>query len=338
MQFDSLAIGDYSYDVFFKIHDASVENGKIILGYGAKIVADQIDEMTGGNANNNAVGLARLGKKVSFYNVSGDDDYRRKMKLRLIEEGVDTSNLVDLPNHKSNFAGVINFNGEKTQIIFHDAHEYTLPAKLPVTPYIYLSSVGNSYEQFFISLSEFVAKNNIKLCFNPASHQFKKSLSTYENIFRCGHILFMNKEEAAMMLGRDQDLATAVATLNGKSTNVTLQALIKEFASEYKKYGPAYIVITDGPQGSYSFDGTTHRYIDIWNDFPIVERTGCGDAYATGFMAAIMSGKDAKEAMRWGTFNGGSVVSQVGPQRGLLHLNEMEDYLAKNPDFQAIEI
>jgi len=336
--FDSVSIGDFSYDIFFKISDAKAEDGKLIMGYGSKIVAESIDEMTGGNAHNNSVGMARLGKKVTFYNVSGDDDYWRKMKMRCVEEGVDTSNLIDIPHHKSNFAGVINFQGEKTQIIYHDKHTYEVTDKLPVTPYMYVSSVGNDYEKFFVDLIPFVQKNKVKLCFNPASHQFKKPFNTYNNLFPIAHILFMNKEEAALMLGQTEQLNTAIATLNGQSTNPQLQAVVKELAVKYKAYGPQYVVITDGPFGSYSFDGDKHRYIDIWKDFPIVERTGCGDAYASAFMVAIMNGADAKEAMRWGTFNGGSKVTQVGPQKGLLYLDEMNKYLSDHPDFQPIEI
>lgn len=338
MQFDSLSIGDYSYNIFFKISDAEVKDGKLVIGYGEKILAEQIDEMCGGNANNNAVGMSRLGKKVTFYNVSGDDDYWRLMKMELIKEGVDTSSLVDLPQHRSNLAGTINFQGEKTQIIYHDPHEYQVTDKLPVTPYLYLSSVGMAYEKFFVDLCEFVKKNSVKLCFNPASHQFKKPLSTYENIFRSAHILFMNKEEAALMLGQTEQLNAAIATLNGQSTNPQLQTVIKDLAAKYKAYGSQYVVITDGPFGSYSFDGEKHRYIDIWKDFSIVERTGCGDAYASAFMVAIMNGTNTQEAMRWGTFNGGSKVTKIGPQAGLLHLTEMEDFLKKSPDFQSIEI
>lgn len=344
MQFDSLSIGDYTYDIFFKIHDAKVNREidpsqpQLMLGYGSKIVADSVDITTGGNANNNSVALARLGKKVTYYNISGDDEYHRQMKLKLIEEGVDTSNLVDLPGHKSNYAGIINFEGEKTQIIFHDKHEYEVTDKLPITPFLYLSSVGEDYQNFFAQLAIFVQRNNIKMAFNPAGHQFRNNISTYEPILRSANMLFMNKEEAALILGMNKELGDAVETLSGLSTNINLQTVIKQMAAKFKEYSPQYVVITDGPFGSYSFDGEKHRYIDIWKDFPIVERTGCGDAYASAFMCAIMNGMDVLEGMRWGTFNGGSKVTKVGPQAGLLHLEEMQKYLKDHPEFQAIEI
>ena len=97
------------------------------------------------------------------------------------------------------------------------------------------------------------------------------------------------------------------------------------------------VVITDGGEGSFGYDGEKYWKLDI---FPakLVEMTGSGDAFATGALAGLFHGKDLKEAMRWGAANGASVVEQVGPQAGLLTLSKMEEKLKENSKTIAKEI
>lgn len=94
--------------------------------------------------------------------------------------------------------------------------------------------------------------------------------------------------------------------------------------------GPEMVVITDGPNGAYGFDGTTYQHIGIF-PVPVVERTGAGDAFSTGCLAALIQKKSLRDAMRWGTFNSASVIQKVGPQAGLLKKNEMMKLLRDNP-------
>jgi len=63
-----------------------------------------------------------------------------------------------------------------------------------------------------------------------------------------------------------------------------------------------------------------------------VERTGCGDAFATAFVAALHCDKSVEEAMRWGTANSASVLGFVGPQKGLLKHDEMMKFLKRFPE------
>jgi sugar/nucleoside kinase (ribokinase family) len=98
-----------------------------------------------------------------------------------------------------------------------------------------------------------------------------------------------------------------------------------------KALGCGIVVITDGPKGSYVYDGKRMLKLGIF-DVPVIERTGCGDAYATAFVAALHHGKDVAEAMRWGTANSASVISYIGPQQGLLRTAGMKKLLARFKD------
>jgi ribokinase len=84
-------------------------------------------------------------------------------------------------------------------------------------------------------------------------------------------------------------------------------------------------VITDGKNGSFAIDQKGEIFKKDSNPSKIVERTGAGDAYSTGFLAAILHGLTIRDAMSWGAINAASVIEQIGAQKGLLRKEEMEE-------------
>jgi len=49
-----------------------------------------------------------------------------------------------------------------------------------------------------------------------------------------------------------------------------------------------------------------------------VDTTGAGDAFASGFLAAHLKGKNIGEALQWGIINSSNSVTEYGGQKGLL--------------------
>jgi sugar/nucleoside kinase (ribokinase family) len=65
------------------------------------------------------------------------------------------------------------------------------------------------------------------------------------------------------------------------------------------------------------------------------ERTGAGDAFASTIVAMLAKDKTLEEALRYAPINSMSVVQQVGAQKGLLSMEEMEKFLTSAPaDYQ----
>ena len=131
----------------------------------------------------------------------------------------------------------------------------------------------------------------------------------------------MNEEEAKRILGYQDE------------EDIAIKKLLKGLCD----LGPRMIIITDGEEGSYGFDGSKYYHLGI---FPakLLEMTGAGDGYATGVLAGLFYGKDLPEAMRWGAANGAAVVEQIGPQAGLLTYDKMQEKLKENSKIIAKEI
>jgi ribokinase/sulfofructose kinase len=96
-------------------------------------------------------------------------------------------------------------------------------------------------------------------------------------------------------------------------------------------------VITDGKHGAYGFDGE-HLYHSKIFPGKLVEATGAGDSFATGFIGATMNNKTIQDALAWGCVNSSSVIGYVGPQKGLLSNREIIKRLKNKTNFKVKEI
>lgn len=324
-KYDLVSIGDTTYEAFIELHEASVHcnvdrsDCVLSLSYADKIPYESLSLMPAGNSTNNAVGSARLGLKNAFITAVGSDDHGRKIIQELTHEGIDTQFIHMDKNAQTNFHFVLSFQGERTILIKHNKFVYHLPRKLN-TQWIYFSSMAAGTEKVHKEFEKFLNKHpKIKLSFNPGTFQMRMGTGKLKGIYKRTEILFVNREEAQLIL---------------KHQTRNVKTLLKGL----HKLGPKIAVITDGREGSYASNGSSKVwYLDEYPG-PHIEATGAGDAYGTGFTAAIFYGKTIPEAMAWGTINGGNVVMHVGPHEGLQTKPQMENYLKKHPKFRAREI
>lgn len=337
--YDVITIGGATLDIFLDIHEASAHcriekdaSGQswFCTKNGEKVPLDNLHYDVGGGAANVAVGLSRLGIKTATYIHYGSDEISQKIVNVLKQEGVGTEFLVQDPGETSAIGIAINFQRERTLFVHHVVRDHSLPA-ISTPKWIYLTSVGERWEDLYRQVVEFTKTNKVKLAFNPGSHQMDSGVKSFIEQAKTSSALFVNKEEAMKITnylpaGRQGQLPIS----NEKEENV-----LRILLARLKEIGPSIISVTDGSKGSYAIDETGNMYhLDI---FPatVLERTGAGDSYAAGFLAAIIHGLSVSEAMRWGAVNAASVISTIGAEKGLLRKEEIEKKLLENQDFTA---
>lgn len=326
MSYDLISIGDPTIDTFLKIHDAHVacklnrEECQICINYADKIPVDQFFRFPAGNMPNNAVGATRLGLKTAIYGVIGADDDGDWIRRELNKEGVETKYLRVDDHHSTNSSTVIVFQGERTIFVWHQERQYHLPV-LPSTEWVYLTSagpLGENLGKLHRQVLGYLKSHSAKLAFNPGTYQMMLGRDGLMLFLERSELLFLNKEEAQELSGkRTADVRVLLRTLY--------------------ELGPKVVVITNGSQGSYSFDGHTYRACGIY-DLAVVERTGAGDAYSSAFLSAYHYGLGIPEAMRWGTFNAAYVLGQFGGILGLLELKQMKRLAADEPQLKVREL
>lgn len=324
--FDIVSVGDSTLDIFLKISDATVvcninkETCQICFNYADKIPVESINETLGGNACNTSVAFSRLQLKSALYSFAGNDEVGQKLKSTLKREKVSVKYLKLLKGQKSNQSTVLNFKGERTILIYHEPRQYDFKLR-DKTNWLYLTSMAKGSEKIFSKILKYIKSHSAKLAYNPGTFQLRMGAEGSKEILKQTEILFLNKEEAVSW------------------TALEISAPIKTHLLTLSRLGPKIVVITDGLNGSYAYDSQTQKYyyMKIFES-PRLEATGAGDSYGAGFTAARCYGLSVSEAMRWGSFNAAEVVQHIGPQAGLLKLEQIKEKSENFVDFQAEEI
>lgn len=326
--FDLISIGDTAIDTIVPLEEAEVEEShrgnirKLTLPWGAKLPVGESISMVAGNAANNAVGAARLGLKTAIYTNVGnkdDDEADDRIIARFKKEKVDTRYVVPHQKLRSNHSIILSFKGERTILVYHESWPFQLP-DLDRAKWVYLTSMAASYVDSNVmeQLVNYLDRSNAKLAFQPGTFQIKQGLKKNAKLLARCSLLVVNVEEAKHLLEIDP------------KREVKPKELLKGLAD----HGVVQVVITDGSEGSYGFDGEKYYKLGVI-PAKLVEMTGAGDAYATGLVAGLFHGEALDKAMRWGAVNSASVVEQVGAQTGLLTINQLKERLKDHPKVLA---
>ena len=314
--FDVVCIGNAKIDAFLSIHEASAhlrlnkDTNELCIRSGEKIAVDRCDFVLGGNAANVAVGLTRVGLSSAICAEIGDDEFSQKIISTLKKENVHIELLKQSKEKPSSFSMILNFKNERTIFSKHTQRNHDFSFDNLYTKWVYLTSLGEEWKNVYARVADFVKQRKSLLAFNPGTLQIAAGFKSIENILSITDILFVNKEEA-------------IEIPNNKRNKDTIKQLLEQL----QKLGPKIVVITDGENGSYTIDEKGEIFRQDTIPCKIVEKTGTGDAYSTGFLAATLHGLSIREAMRWGALNSASVIEKVGAQAGLLHKNDMEKKL-----------
>ncbi len=316
-----LAIGDTTVDEFLSIKNLSDEcrvdeqTKELCVKFGEKIDIDQCTLSVGGNAANVAVGMSRLGVQSGLVTELGDNALASIILHALEKENIEKTHIVQIPHTDSSLAIGISFQGDRTLFVEHVKRQNNFPFdQMQNIQLVYLTSLGHEWETPYLRAVEMAERNGAKLALNPGSIQLHEGKETLLKVLRKTYILFVNKEEGEMLI-------------NDKLPITNDQNDVRSLMRELQKLGPKMIVMTDGMNGAFALDENGKDYFLAAIPVTIVEKTGAGDAFTSGFLAAWYTGLGIEKAMEWGAKNAASVIGKVGAQEGLLTLEQ----IANNP-------
>ncbi len=316
---DILCIGDALIDIFLEIPNDNPHFGldkdknKLYIDYGYKISLQNYVKELGGNACNTSVGIARLGKNVGICAEIGKDEFSDFIINNLNAENINTSLVKQDLNKKTSFSVCLNYLGERTLLAEHVVREHSFSFDNSSANFIYLTSLGDEWEEAYQKTFDFIKRTGSKLAFNPGTRQLDDRKDVVNELIEASDFLFLNKQESQKILyGKDSDLSTE-------------QEDIKKILFGLKSLGPKNVIITDSSNGSYAYSESGEIYYMDIIKVDVIEKTGAGDGYNAGFLAAILNNLDLKKSMVWGTINSAHVVQKIGAQNGLLTRDVLED-------------
>jgi ribokinase len=240
----------------------------------------------GGSAANVATGVTGFGASAAVVGSVGGDDRGRQARDRLEAEGVDCSSLVETSGAETAVKYlVVDRAGQVMVLGGPGANEAFEAAALPddaLAAADFLHLTGQRPETA-AALAARAIEAGVTVGFDPgrriAERDFSLALSRAD-------VLFLNDREA--------EVALATGARRGEQT----------------------LVLKHGADGAEvrSPDG---EWVHPGFDVDVVDTTGAGDAFAAGFVAALLDGGSYERALRVGNAAGALATTVVGARPDL---------------------
>lgn len=314
-----LSVGAGVQDVLLsgRIFASHLEAGEDVEEFlvGEKYEVERVTFSSGGGATNAAVTFARQGLNAVFLGKVGDDPAGRIVLDDLRAEAVAVDRVKIVNDVNTGYSTILlDPDGGRTVLVYRGASASFAPDDFHLdglqADWVYITSLAGSLE----SIRKVVAaakEMNAKIGINPG----KKELEQPEELKQILHqvdLLTLNKEEIQLLVDGDSD-----------------EALVRH-ASDMAPI----TIMTDGPRGVVATDRQQVVKAGMYEDVPVVDRLGAGDAFGSGFTASIVKGRSLADAVRWASANSTSVVSQIGAKPGILHESaELHDMPMEVSDF-----
>lgn len=282
------------------------EIGETIAGSGFKMGP-------GGKGSNQAVAAARAGAAVTFISRVGRDDFAAVAQATWEREGI--SSRVQRDANRPTGAAFIYVNettGENAIIVVPGAAAAISPADVEGVA----GDIGGA-AVFVTQLEQPVAAARrgleiaraatVTTVFNPAP-----AAELDDGIYPLCDFITPNESEASLLtgvqVGSVDDARRAGDILLGK--------------------GVGTAIITMGEDGALLHGRDQSILVPAFDAGPVVETAGAGDAFNGGFAAALASGLNPTEAVRFGCAVAGISVTRAGTAPSMPRLEEVQALLA----------
>ena len=284
----------------------SVEN--IVSRDGESFIKNEIDT-PGGSAANTIIGLSRLGCSTSIIGKIAEDDDGDLIEYNLAINGVYTNNLIySEKGSTGKCLGFVDSNGERCLYIDPGVNDEIKIDEINPLNIMrckimhYTSFVGESFNAQ-IELLEKINDECI-LSFDPGMLYVKKGLNELKPVLDRTNILLINESELRLLCN------------NNKSS-------IEELAIALLDFGIDTIVVKQGSKGVFALNNQEKCVVDAFK-CDVVDTTGAGDSFNSGFLYAFLNGYDLEKSCKIGNWVASKAIEGFGMEKfpSLKELNE----------------
>lgn len=233
--------------------------------------------------------------------------------------GIDSS-LVKKVKKPTNNSVILHIPEEdRTILVYRGASEMLKRSNIQwgrlKSSWFYLAPLSGKLSVLTEDIVSFAKKKNIKVLANLGNSQILMNKIKLKNILSKVDILLLNKEEASLLTGVDYKKEKEIIIKTNQIHNKGLN------------------VITKGREGVVVSDGTK-AYEAKMKNFKIVDVTGAGDSFGSGFVSGLIkSGHDIEYAIRFGLTNSKHCLMSKGSANGLLE--EKNNYLVNKENVKV---
>ena len=277
---------------------------------GETLNGESFSTIPGGKGANQAVAAARLGAQVSMVGCVGSDAYGQQLRGALLAEGIDCQAVSVVDGSSGVALIVVDDNSQNAIVIVAGANGELTPAVLERFDAVLQSAdviicqleVPDATVGHALKRGRELGKTVI---LNPAPASRALPAEWYAYV----DYLIPNESEAMVLSGLAVDsLETAEAA-----------------ATQLIASGAGKVIVTLGAQGLVFANGSSFEHFPAPR-VKAVDTTAAGDTFVGGFAAALASGKDEVEAIRFGQVAAALSVTRAGAQPSIPTLLEVQAF------------
>ena len=303
-----LGIGNAIVDVICKVDDKFINQNNLIKST-MKLIFDENEfknllknlkiekTVSGGSVANSIVGLSQLGNKVGFIGKISDDKFGSKYEDGLKKENVDyfySKKKEELPTGTCLI--LVTPDSERTMCTF-------LGTAGKINEIDINSEVIKNSEIIFLE-GYLWDEGEPKKAFDKAIYHAKKVAMSLSDQFCVDrhkpHFLELLKSKLDITFANEQEI---ISLVNAKNFNDVIQ-----FSQQINKL----IVITRGEKGAVAIHGKKVFECNAQKDLKIIDLTGAGDLFASGFLHGYINKFSIEESLEKGTEMSSKIIQKIG--------------------------
>jgi D-tagatose-1,6-bisphosphate aldolase subunit GatZ/KbaZ len=269
---------------------------------------------------------ALCGARTAIISKIGNDDFGKINMKRLIEDGVDTTQVICTKDNTTGTAFVTYFADGERQFIFHFSHaacgelapenvNEEVIKKSRVLHIMGCSITGSpSMGEAIMKAVRIAAENNVKIAFDPNIRPelyHGRVADFYEEILGYCDFLLTGKNEISLLC---PNIENPIDYLVGEKERI--------------------VVVKDGSKGASLYTKKIRLRAPV---FPAnqVDPTGAGDSFDGTFLALMCDGYFLEDCMLYAAAAGAKAVEKRGPMEGNISFEELKKFVSDNPNLKV---
>jgi len=303
-----LGIGNAIVDVICKVNDSFIGKNNLTKGT-MKLFFDENEfkslftnlkiekTISGGSVANSVVGLSQLGNKVGFIGKISDDEFGSKYEEGLKKENVEY------------------FYSKKKEVLPTGTCLILVTPDSERTMCTFLGTAGkineNDVDANVIKKSELIFlegylwdEGEPKKAFDKAINSAKKVAMSLSDQFCVDrhkpHFLNLVKKKLDIIFANEQEIKSLIEAKNFTE--------IINFSKSINKL----VIVTRGEKGAVAIQNEEVFESQIVKDLKIIDLTGAGDLFASGFLHGYINKLSIKESLQKGTEMSAKIIQQIG--------------------------
>lgn len=298
--YDVITLGDITIDLFFKGESLTQKDNRFFLAIGGKYVCDFFYEAVGGGGANVAIGCANFGLNTAVVGKVGENSFKQIIIQKLIKKGVSTEFLITEEEFLNISAILLTDSGERSIIHYLTPNQslslsQSIKEKIIKTKIFYMGNLPRISINERCQLLNFLKDHKVVVALNLGVTDCRRPFDEIYNLIKLANIFIVNAHEFADLIKKDYQ-------------KINWQ----ENWAKYLKFNDQILVITDGERGSYLYFQNQVFHQKAFPTKNIIDTTGAGDAFTSGFLSTYLKENDPIKALKTGSEYAVKILKKIG--------------------------